>query len=76
VRPTLFPAYLYCSYCLLLSFSFFPGWRSISPGGLCCSSPGLSVGVPQYHKAHLVCVFPSRLGTGDWQPGGPPCFSI
>jgi hypothetical protein len=26
-RPTLFPTCIYCSYCLLLSFSFFPGWR-------------------------------------------------
>jgi hypothetical protein len=33
VSPTLFPACLYCSYCLLLSFSFFPGWRSFCPGG-------------------------------------------
>jgi hypothetical protein len=33
VRPTLFPTCLYCSYCLLLSFSFFPGWRSVCPGG-------------------------------------------
>jgi hypothetical protein len=32
-RPTLFPACLYCSYCLLLSFSFFPRWRSVCPGG-------------------------------------------
>jgi hypothetical protein len=24
---------LNCSYCLLLSFSFFPGWRSVCPGG-------------------------------------------
>jgi hypothetical protein len=31
--PTLFPMCLYCSYCLLLSFSFFPGWRSDCPGG-------------------------------------------
>jgi hypothetical protein len=30
--PTLFPMCLYCSYCLLLSFSFFPGWRSVCPG--------------------------------------------
>jgi hypothetical protein len=22
----------YCSYCLLVSFSFFPGWRSVCPG--------------------------------------------
>jgi hypothetical protein len=26
-RPTLFPMCLYCSYCLLLSFSFFPRVR-------------------------------------------------
>jgi hypothetical protein len=32
VRPTLFPEFLYCSYCLLVSFSFFPGWRSACPG--------------------------------------------
>jgi hypothetical protein len=32
-RPTLFPTCLYCPYCLLLSFSFFPGWRSVCPGG-------------------------------------------
>jgi hypothetical protein len=31
--PTLFPGCLYCSYCLLLSFSFFPGWRSVCLGG-------------------------------------------
>jgi hypothetical protein len=31
--PTLFPTCLYCSYCLLLSFSFFPRWRSVCPGG-------------------------------------------
>jgi hypothetical protein len=33
VRPNLFPVCLYCSYCLLLSFSFFPWWRSVCPGG-------------------------------------------
>jgi hypothetical protein len=32
-RPTLFATCLYCSYCLLLSFSFFPGWGSVCPGG-------------------------------------------
>jgi hypothetical protein len=32
VCPTLFPVCLYCSYCLLLSFSFFPGWGSVCPG--------------------------------------------
>jgi hypothetical protein len=33
VHPTLFPTCLYCSYCLLLSFSFFPGWGLVCPGG-------------------------------------------
>jgi hypothetical protein len=32
-HPTLFPACLICSFCLLLSFFFFPGWRSVFPGG-------------------------------------------
>jgi hypothetical protein len=31
--PTLFATRLYCSYCLLLSFSFFPRWGSVCPGG-------------------------------------------
>jgi hypothetical protein len=33
VCPTLFATCLYCSYCLLLSFSFFLGWGSVCPGG-------------------------------------------
>jgi hypothetical protein len=33
VCPTLFPMCLYCSYCLLVSFSFFPRWRSVCSGG-------------------------------------------
>jgi hypothetical protein len=32
-RPILFATCLYCSYCLLLSFSFFPGWGLVCPGG-------------------------------------------
>jgi hypothetical protein len=32
-RPTLFATCLYYSYCLLLSFSFFPGWGFVHPGG-------------------------------------------
>jgi hypothetical protein len=32
VHTTLFPPCLYCSYCLLLSFTFFPRWGSVSPG--------------------------------------------
>jgi hypothetical protein len=76
VHPTLFPTCLYCSYCLLLSFSFFPQVEVGLSRGLCCSVLGLSVGVPRYSEAHLVRVFPSHLGAGDWWPGGPPSFSV
>jgi hypothetical protein len=30
---TLFAACLFCCYCLLFNFSFFPGWGSVCPGG-------------------------------------------
>jgi hypothetical protein len=61
---------------LISQFLFFP-WVEVSLSrGLCCSGPGLSVGVPWYCEAHLVHVFPSHLGVGDWWPGGPPCFSV
>jgi hypothetical protein len=61
---------------LITQFLFFP-WVEVSLSrGLCCFGPRLSVGVLQYHEAHLVRVFPSRLGVGDWRPGGPPCFSV
>jgi hypothetical protein len=49
--PTLFAMCLYYSYCLLLSFFFLP-WVGVGLSrGLCCSGPGLSVGVP--HTAQL-----------------------
>jgi hypothetical protein len=76
VHPTLFAMCLYCSYCLLVSFSFFPLVEVGLSRGLCCCGPGLSVGVPWYREAHFVRIFPIRLGTCDWQPRGPPCFSI
>jgi hypothetical protein len=57
---------------LITQFLFFP-WVEVGVSrGLCCSGPGLSVGVPRYHKAHLVCIFPSHLGAGNWRPRGPP----
>jgi hypothetical protein len=73
-RPTLFPACLNCSYCLLLSFSFFPLGEVSLSRGLCCSGPGLSVGVPWYREAHLIRVFPSHMGAGHWWPRGPSSF--
>jgi hypothetical protein len=76
-RPTLFPSCLNCSYCLVVSFSFFSPRVEVSLSrGLCCSGPSLSVGLPRYREAHLVRVFPSRMGAGHWRPGGLPRFSV
>jgi hypothetical protein len=61
---------------LITQFLIFPRVVVSLSRGLCCSGPGLSVGVPRYCEAHLVRVFPSLLGAGDWQPRGPPGFSI
>jgi hypothetical protein len=44
--PTLFATCLYCSYCLLLSFSFFPCVGVSLSRGLCWSGPGWSVELP------------------------------
>jgi hypothetical protein len=73
------PSFLRVLFVLIAYYSvslFFPRVEVSLSRGLCCSGPGLSVGVPQYHEAHLVHVFPSRLGAGDWRPGGPPYFSV
>jgi hypothetical protein len=75
VRPTLFPACLYCSYCLLLSFSFFPGWRLVCPGGYAVLAqaclwenrlPGSSPG-PR---------LPKLSGRQRVAARGPPGFSV
>jgi hypothetical protein len=61
---------------LISQFLFFP-WVEVSLSrGLCCSGPGLSVGVWRYCKAHLIHIFRSRLGAGDWRSRGPPGFSV
>jgi hypothetical protein len=39
-HPTLFAMCVYCSYCLLLSFSFFPGSRPVHPGGYAALAQG------------------------------------
>jgi hypothetical protein len=69
--PTLFPESLNCSYCLLLTFFFFPRAEVSLSRGLCCSGPGLSVGVLRYRKIHLVQVLPRCMGAGQWRPRGP-----
>jgi hypothetical protein len=58
---------------LISQFLFFP-WVEVSLSrGLCCSGPGLSVGVPWYHEAHLVCV-PKLSGCGWLAARGPSWF--
>jgi hypothetical protein len=59
---TLFAACLFCCYCLLFNFSFFPGWgRSVQ--GAMLIWPRIVCGSTAYHLAHLVVhVFPSHLG--------------
>jgi hypothetical protein len=75
VHPTLFATCLYCSYCLLLSFSFFPGGGQSLQGAM-LFWPRVVSGSTAYRLAHLVHVFPSHLGTGNLRPGGPPGFSV
>jgi hypothetical protein len=74
-RPTLFPACLNCSYCLLLSFSFFPGWRSVSPGGYAALVQACLWGYRGTAKLTW-----SASSQAVWAPGtgprGPPRFSI
>jgi hypothetical protein len=38
--------------------------------------PRVFCGSTTYRLAHLVHVFPSCLGAGDWRPGDPPGFSV
>jgi hypothetical protein len=74
--PHPFSCVSYLFLLLITQFLFYPGVEVSLSRGLCCSGSGLSVGEPRYGKAHLVRVFPSLLGAGDWRPRGPPCFSV
>jgi hypothetical protein len=53
-------------------FSPGGGW---SVQGAMLFWPSVVCGSTAYCLAHLVCVFPSHLGVGNWWPGGPPGFS-
>jgi hypothetical protein len=59
---------------LITQFLFFSRVEVSLSRGLCCSGPGLSVGLPRYREAHLVRVFPSRMGAGHSWPWGPSLF--
>jgi hypothetical protein len=54
---------------------FSLGW-SWSVQGAMLFLPRVVCGSTTYRLAHLVRVFPSRLGVGDWRPGGPSGFPI
>jgi hypothetical protein len=72
------PSLLHVFIVLIAYYSvslFFPGWGSVCPGAMLIW-PRVVCGSTVYHLAHLVSVFPSRLGMGVWQPGGPPGFSV
>jgi hypothetical protein len=72
-RPTLFPACLYCSYCLLLSFSFCPGRRSVCPGGYAALAQAC---LWEYHGTTKLTW--SASSQAVWVPmnGGPGALNI
>jgi hypothetical protein len=73
VRPTLFAMCLYCSYCLLLSFSFFPGWGSVCPGAYAVLAQGC---LWEYHvPLSSPCLHLSKpSGHGQLAAWGPSWF--
>jgi hypothetical protein len=68
VHPTLFPVCLYCSYCLLVSFSFFPGWRSVCPGGYAALAQGC---LWEYHSTAKLTLSASSQAVWAWVTGSP-----
>jgi hypothetical protein len=77
--PSLLCVFFFSAACLLFSlvFSlFFPGWGSVCPGGYADLAQGClwEYSMPLSSPGGLL--LPSRLGTGVWWHGNPPCFSI
>jgi hypothetical protein len=73
VCPNLFATCLYCSYCLLLSFSFFPGWRSVCPGGYAALAQGCLWEYRIPLSSPCPCL-PKPSGHGPLAAGGPSWF--
>jgi hypothetical protein len=77
--PTLFITCLFFSFQLLVYYSvcfFSPGWESVYPGGYADLAQGC---LWEYHmllSSPGGLLLPRRLGTGIWQHGSPPGFSI
>jgi hypothetical protein len=75
VHPTLFPVCLYCSYCLLLSFSFFPGGgRSVQ--GAMLLWPGVVCGSTVVLLSSPCLCLPKPSGHGWLVAGSPGAFLI
>jgi hypothetical protein len=66
--PTLFAMCLYCSYCLLLSFSFFPEWGLVCPRGCADLAQGCLWKYCVTLSSPVVHVFPSHLGVASGSP--------
>jgi hypothetical protein len=73
VCPTLFPMCLYCSYCLLVSFSFFPGWRSVCPGGYAALAQGC---LWEYHGTTKLTLSTSSQAIWVQVTGGPGALLV
>jgi hypothetical protein len=73
VRPTLFPACLYCSYCLLVSFSFFPTWMSVCPGAMLLW-PRVVCGSTEVLRSSPCLRLPKPSGCGHLAARGPSLF--
>jgi hypothetical protein len=67
VHPTLFHMCLYCSYRLLVSFSFFPGWRSVCPGGYAALAQGC---LWEYCGTAKLTLSASSQAVWAWATGG------
>jgi hypothetical protein len=76
-HPALFATCLFCCCCLLFSFFLLSLGGGQSVQGAMLIWPRVVCGSTMFHLAHLVvCIFPSDLGTGIWQGGSPPSFSV
>jgi hypothetical protein len=74
--PTLFPVCLNCSYCLLLSFSFFPWWRSVCPGCYAALAKSCLWGYRGTVKLTWSASSHAVWAAATGSPRGPPRFSV
>jgi hypothetical protein len=74
VRPTLFPTCLYCFYCLLLSFSFFPPGGGRSVQGAILIWPRVVCGSTTVLLSSPCLCLPKPSGHGRLAALGPSWF--